>query len=83
MVTIFYSRTKHTEFYVHFTRAKVVNGEMEVVDIPTKQDKMANTYIKSLAIERFKDLTSNLVILPTITRLKGLKMKKHRTCIST
>ena len=33
MVTIFDYRTKHTEFYVHFTRDKVVNGEMEVVDI--------------------------------------------------
>ena len=33
LVTIFDSRTKHAEFDVHFIRYKVLNGEMEVVDI--------------------------------------------------
>jgi len=60
---VYHSRTKHIEFDYHFIREKVLNGDILIKFLPTK-DQVADIFTKGLSLAQFSSLKSKLMVLP-------------------
>jgi hypothetical protein len=66
---VFHARTKHIEVDYHFVREKVVNSDLEVKFISSR-DQIADVFTKGLSSTQFLYLKSKLMVVPPI-RLRG------------
>ena len=48
---VFHARTKHIEIHYHFTRRKVLDGEIDLKYVNT-QEQIANVFTKALGVEK-------------------------------
>jgi hypothetical protein len=67
---LFHARTKHIEIDFHYVRDQVLNGQLNVRLISTK-DQYADAFTKSLSFQRFKLLRDNLKVHSLPLRLRG------------
>jgi hypothetical protein len=58
----FHGRTKHIDIHFHFIRQTILSGDVALQYCPTEH-MIADTFTKSLAQNKFKNLRSNLNIL--------------------
>lgn len=59
---IMHSRKKHISIWYHFLREKVVENEVKLEYVPTK-DQIVNTFTKSLPKDKFEYLWEKLVVI--------------------
>ncbi|PRQ49208.1 putative RNA-directed DNA polymerase [Rosa chinensis] len=64
------SKCKHVEVDVHFTREKVMRGELTLQFVPSL-DQFADIFTKGLSTAQFKHLCCNLVLGAPTTSLRG------------
>jgi len=67
---LFHARTKHIEIDFHYVRDQVLNGQLNVRLISTK-DQYADALTKPLSSQRFKLLCDNLSVHSLPLRLRG------------
>jgi len=67
---LFHARTKHIEIDFHYVRDQVLNGQLNVRLIFTK-DQYADALTKPLSSQRFKLLRDNLRVHSLPLRLRG------------
>jgi hypothetical protein len=68
---IYHARTKHIEVNYHFIREKVVNTNILVKFISTK-NQIADVFTKGLPLTRFVELKAKLTVRPHPMRLQGV-----------
>jgi plasmid replication initiation protein len=56
---VFHARTKHVEVHYHFIREKVLQEEIELKHVNTK-DQVADLFTKSLSSNKFEDFCRQL-----------------------
>ncbi|KAL6334395.1 hypothetical protein AAG906_014973 [Vitis piasezkii] len=66
---VFHARIKHIKMDVHFIREKVLNKELDVRYIPTKQ-QVADTLTKALCTNPFENLRSKLNVISSPLSLR-------------
>ncbi|PRQ22776.1 putative RNA-directed DNA polymerase [Rosa chinensis] len=64
------SKCKHVEVDVHFTREKVLQGDLTLQFVPSL-DQFADIFTKGLSTAQFSYLCCNLVLGPPSTSLRG------------
>jgi KUP system potassium uptake protein len=57
-----HGRSKHIETRFHFIREQVMNGKIEVVHCPTR-DQIANGFTNAIKLDRFEALREKLGIV--------------------
>jgi hypothetical protein len=67
---VFHARTKHIEIDYHFIREKVINRDIQVKHISTK-DQIAYLFTKGHSATRFTLLRSNLSVCILPNSLRG------------
>ena len=67
---VFHSRSKHIELDVHYIRDKVLNKELEVRYIPTKE-QVADVLTKPLSFPKFSYFRSKLNVFGRPLSLRG------------
>ncbi|XP_030479071.1 uncharacterized mitochondrial protein AtMg00810-like [Cannabis sativa] len=58
---VFHARTKHVEVHYHFLREKVLQEELEVRQVKSK-DQVADLFTKELSTARFRKLRDQLIM---------------------
>ena len=69
---VFHARTKHIEIHYHFTRRKVLDGEIDLKYVNT-QEQIANVFTKALGVEKQDYFLEKL-------GLKKMKLELEGSC---
>jgi histone deacetylase 1/2 len=58
---VFHARAKHIEIDFHFVRERVLNKQLEIRFVPSR-DQIADGFTKSLSVRSFEEFKYNLNI---------------------
>ena len=73
---VFHARTKHVEIDYYYICEKVLSGHVTVSHVAS-QHQVADTFTKSLAADRFADLTYKLAVTSSNFSLRGCVKDKE------